>query len=293
MHRAGRVAVVTDSTSSLPAGLGEQLGVRVVPLHVDLGDRRGRDGIDVGAGDVAAALHGRRRGVATSQPSAAEIGRVFHRIVAEGVTGIVAVHLSGRLSGTVAAADRAAAVVRFGAGSVDIEVVDSESTAMGLGFAVLAAARAAAAGADVPEVAGTARRVAARTHALFSVDTLEFLRRGGRIGAPAALLGTALAIKPILEVADGGLRLVEKVRTSGRAYDRLAELAVVRAGDRPVDVAVHDTGSAAPGDHRLDRLVDRLCSDLPGLRSLHRCAVSAVLTAHTGPATVGVVVSPV
>jgi DegV family protein with EDD domain len=159
---------------------------------------------------------------------------------------------------------------------------------MGLGFAVLAAARAAAAGEPLGAVERIAVDIAARTRTFFSVPTLEYLRRGGRIGAAAALVGTALAIKPVLHVAGGRIVPLEKLRTSSRALARLVELAVQAAGDEPVSVAVHHL--AAP--QRAAELADRLRQRLPRLNGPVTCELGAVLGAHTGPGVLGVVVSP-
>jgi len=153
---------------------------------------------------------------------------------------------------------------------------------------VLAAARAAASGATVDEVAEAARARAESSTAVFYVDTLEHLRRGGRIGAASALLGSALAVKPLLHLVDGQIQPLEKVRTSARAISRLEELAVERARDAPVDVAVHHL---ANGD-RADALAERLRGRLPGIDEMVVSEVGAVVGAHVGPGMLAVVVSP-
>jgi DegV family protein with EDD domain len=159
---------------------------------------------------------------------------------------------------------------------------------MGCGFPVLAAARSAAAGADAAEVAEAARRTAAETSTYFVVDTLEHLRRGGRIGAAAAILGSALAVKPVLHVKDGRVVPLEKVRTAARANSRLVQRAVEAAGDGPVSVAVHHL---AAGD-RAERLAAELRERIPALRELHVSELGAAIGAHVGPGAVGVVVAP-
>ncbi len=277
-----RVAVVTDSTAYLPVGLAEQQHVTVVPLHIVLAGTTALEGRDVTPADVAMALASRRGSVTTSRPAPADFRRAYDAAAAAGATAVVTVHISGELSGTVASA-RLAAV----GGPVEVRVVDSRSTAMGLGFAVLEAAEAAGAGADVDEVEQRAIVTAAGTTTLFCVDTLEYLRRGGRIGAAAALVGTALAVRPILQVVDGRIAIAEKVRTTSRAVARLAELAVSAAGDGPVDIAVHHL--AVP--ERARALAERLRASLPGLVSLHVSEVGAAVGAHTGPGVLGVVVS--
>ncbi len=196
----------------------------------------------------------------------------------------MSVHLSGELSGTWDAARLAAAQV----GEHLVTVLDSRSAAMGNGFAVLAAARAAAAGAGAEEVAAAARDTAAGTRVFFVVDTLDHLRRGGRIGSAAALLGTALAVKPVLHMTDGRVVALEKVRTSSRALNRIVQHAVDVADGRPVDVAVHHL--AAP--ERAQRLTEQLTARLPTIRELHVSEIGAAIGAHVGPGAVGVVVDP-
>jgi DegV family protein with EDD domain len=228
------VAVVTDSTAYLPEGFAERRSVRVIPLHV-LVDGVGRlDGVDFGPTELAGAL-GERRTVTTSRAKPSELAAEDRKALETGAEAVVAVHLSGELSGTWNAAWMAAEEV----GPDRVRIVDSRSTAMGLGFAVLAAADAAAAGASPAEVEHAATRVAARARTFFSVETLEHLRRGGRIGATAALVGTALSVKPLLHVEDGRIVPLEKVRTTSRAIARLVDLAANAAGRGPVDLAVH------------------------------------------------------
>ncbi|MEU2350045.1 DegV family protein [Modestobacter sp. NPDC049651] len=279
----GRVAVVTDSTAYLPVGLADRYGVHVVPLYVVLAGRSGREGSDVTSQEVARALTVRGGQVSTSRPTPGDFVAAYRARLDAGAERIVSVHLSAELSGTWDAARLAAASV----GEHLVTVLDSRSAAMGSGFAVLAAARAAAAGATAEETAAAARVTAAATRTLFVVDTLEHLRRGGRIGTAAAALGTALAVKPILHVSDGQISALEKVRTSTRALHRLVQRAAEVAGDAPVDVAVHHL--AAPD--RAQRLADQLTDRLP-VRELHLSELGAALGAHVGPGAVGVVIDP-
>lgn len=272
------VAVVTDSTSYLPAGVAPE--VTVVPLHVVLGRRTGREGLEVSPEEVARALSERRLEVSTSRPTPAEFARAYR---ATGAREVVSVHLSAALSGTYDAAVLGAREVAEE--GIDVRVVDSRNLAMGLGFSVLAAAAAAADGLEAAVRA--ARERADRTANLFYVDTLEHLRKGGRIGAASALLGTALAVKPLLHLVQGAIAPLEKVRTSARALARLEELAVVRAGDDAVDVAVQHL--AAP--ERAAAIAARLRERLPALGDLHLSEVGAVVGAHVGPGMLGVVVS--
>jgi DegV family protein with EDD domain len=278
------VAVVTDSSAYLPDELVENYGIHVVPLYVVLAGRSGREGWDISPGDVARALSSRRQTVSTSRPTPGDFIAAYRRALDGGAERLVSVHLSSELSGTGDAARLAASQV----GEHIVTVVDSRSAAMGAGFAVLAAARSAAAGADAAAVARTARDTAAATRTLFVVDTLEHLRRGGRIGSAAAVLGSALAVKPVLHVQDGRVVPLEKVRTSARALHRLVQRAVEAAGQGPVSVAVHHLAAA----EKAERLAAEMRDRLPQLRELHVSELGAAIGAHVGPGAVGIVVAP-
>jgi DegV family protein with EDD domain len=277
------VAVVTDSTAHLPEGFAERHAVRVVPLRVLIDGRAVLDGVDIGPAELAAAFAGRHE-VTTSRANPDEFLAVYRELLAAGASGVVSVHLSRELSGTWESARLAAEEV----GPDRVRVVDSRTTVMGLGFAALRAAAAAAEGSAVDEVERVAVRAAAGTRTFFALETLEYLRRGGRIGAGAALLGTALAVKPVLHVENGRIVPLEKVRTTGRAVARLVELAVVAAGDDPVRLAVHHL--AAPG--RAAELATRLDERVPGSAGCLVSEVGAVIGAHTGPGMLGVVICP-
>lgn len=275
-----RVAVVTDSTAALPDAVVDKYDVSVVPLQVVLGSRVGAEGVDITSTDVAAALTA-RAAVSTSRPSPKAFTDAYLRLAAAGATEIVSVHISAGLSGTLDAARLAAADV-----DVPVHLVDSRSTAMGLGFPVLAAAEAAAADAEPADVVAAAEVAVTRTRTLFYVDSLDALRRGGRIGQAAALVGGALLVKPLLQVADGRIGLLEKVRTTSKALARLEDLVAAEAGDAPVDLAVHHL--AAPD--RATQVADRLRARLPGLQNCHVSEVGAAVGAHVGVGLLGVVV---
>ena len=220
--------------------------------------------------------------MSTSRPTPAEFVAVYRAALADGATGVVSLHLSRELSGTCESARLAAAEV----GAESVRVVDSRSAAMGLGFAVLAAAQAAAAGGGPEEVYAAAVGTAERTTTLFYVDTLEHLRRGGRIGAAQALLGTALSVKPILHVREGRIVPLEKVRTVSKGIARLEALAVAAADGGPADVAVHHLAAA----QRAALLAERLRTRLPQVGQFYASEVGAVVGAHVGPGVLGVVV---
>ncbi|GLX06344.1 DegV family protein [Microbispora sp. NBRC 16548] len=276
------VAVVTDSTAYLGAEATGRWNITVVPVQVILGDREIDDVTPFDAGLLAHALKGRSP-IVTSRPAPERFADAYRRAAANGAAAIVSVHLSGALSGT---ADSARLAAREA--PVPVEVVDSGSIAMGLGFAVLAAARAAVAGAAAAEVADVARRRAAAASTFFYVETLDYLRHGGRIGRVTNLLGSALSIKPLLRMADGEIGVLEKVRTGSRALARLEDLAVEAAGDRPVDVAVQHLMAA----ERAEALTKGLTARLPRLVRMWVAEVGPVLGAHVGPGMLGVTVAP-
>jgi DegV family protein with EDD domain len=276
------VAVVTDSTAYLPAQTVQQLGVRVVPLQVVVGGTSYAEGSEIDSRAVAEALRSYTP-VSTSRPSPQELLNTYVEAAEAGAGSIVSLHISAAMSGTFESAMLAARE-----SPVPTEVVDSRSLAMGLGFLVLQAARSAAAGTSASEIAEAARRRAARTRGYFYVATLEHLRRGGRISGAAALLGSALSIKPLLRLDDGHIEPMEKVRTASRALARLAELAVAAAGDQPVELAVHHLD--AP--ERAAALADVLREALPQACDVVVSEVGAVIGAHVGPGMVAAVVAP-
>ncbi|WP_433349448.1 DegV family protein [Microtetraspora malaysiensis] len=276
------VAVVTDSTAYLDASVVAALGVTVVPLQVVIDGREYADTADPVVVGVAEALR-EHASVTTSQPAPQRFAAAYAEAAAGGADSVVSVHLSGSLSGTVEAARLAAKE-----SPVPVEVVDSGSVGMGLGFPVLSAAEAARLGSPLTDVASTAKASAAATRSIFYVDTLEYLRRGGRIGAAAGLLGSALAIKPLLDLANGTITVLEKVRTANRAIARLVDLAVEAAGAGEVRVAVQHLGAA----ERAGALVDALAFRLPMASRPLLVEVGAVIGAHVGPGLLAVTIAP-
>lgn len=280
------VALVTDSTASLPAELAAARDITVVPLQVVIGATSYDEGVEGGVTPqmLAEALQAWTP-VSTSRPNPDQMLEVYERLAKDGATEIVSVHLSGELSGTFESAQLAARRA-----SVPVHAVDSRQVGMGTGFAVLAAADARDAGAEASAVASAARKRASTATSLFYVDTLEYLRRGGRMGAASALIGSALAVKPILRIEDGRVAPFERVRTAGKALNRLEELAVEAAGSAPVDIAVAHLASPDRAAALAERLTERVAAGLDG-RPVHLGEIGAVLGAHVGPGMVAVCVS--
>lgn len=278
-----RTAVVTDSTASLPAALAGSAAVTVVPLHVVVDDVDHLEGVDLSTADLVAALRAGTR-VTTSQPGPEVFARTYARLAAEGAREIVSVHLSGELSGTVTSAATAAQTA-----AVPVHVVDSRTVGMALGLGALAAAEVAAGGGSGADAARAAAARSAGAEVLFAVDSLEHLRRGGRLGAVAAALGTVLGLRPVLGVHEGRLEVVEKVRTSARARERIVDRTAAEAQRRRrCAVAVHHLGDEATAQELADRLT---AAAGPGLTEVHVVELSAVLGAHTGPGVVATVVA--
>ena len=280
------VAVVTDSTSSLDPAEAARADISIIPLQVVIDDIS-RPESEVRPWEVAGALREGRR-VSTSRPSPQVIENTYAELAGAGYDAIVSVHLSSKISGTCNAAQVAAASV-----DIPILVVDSMTLAMAAGFAVLTGAEVARSGAGPDEVVWTVRRRVAASTTYFYVDSLEYLRRGGRIGTAAAMLGSALAVKPLLTVADGEIRPYERVRTSSKALARLEELslaafqqAAAPKGAR-VDLAVHHLDNLDGAQRLADRLSGRVHDG-----DIVISEVSAVLGVHVGPGTLGIVVSP-
>lgn len=277
-----RIAVVTDSSANLDPDEAAALGVTVVPLRVVIGGVQYLEGTEVSAEVLTEAMR-MKVTVTTSRPSPQAFLAEYARLGDEGFDAIVSVHLSSEVSGTYDSAALAAAE-----SPQQVEVVDSRTLGLGLGFAVMAAARAADGDMPPARLARLAVERSAASSSLFYVDTLEYLRRGGRVGAARALLGSALAVKPLLHVTEGRIELLEKVRTSSRARVRLEDLAVERAGDGPLDLAVQHLAAT----DRAQELADRLRARLPQVGEIVVREVGAAVGAHVGPGMVAVVVSP-
>lgn len=277
------VAVVTDSTAYLSPEQLAASAVHVVPLQVVVGGTSYAEGVEIGPAEVASALRAWTP-VSTSRPSPQAFLDAYSAAAEAGAEAIVSLHISAEMSGTYESA-----VLAARESPVPVDVVDSRSMGMGLGFLVAEAARAANAGEDLEQIGARARRRAARSKGFFFVATLEHLRRGGRIGPAAAILGSALAIKPLLLLEDGVIAPLEKVRTAARALSRLEELAVAHAGGRQVEVAVQHLD--AP--ERAAALAERLAARLELRGEVVTVEVGAVVGAHVGPGMVAVVVVPV
>lgn len=270
------VVVVTDSAARLPAELAARNGIRVVPLHILVGGADLRDGVDTIPEDI----HDRHATTAGASP--AELSAAYERALADsGGDGVVAVHISAELSSTFGAAECAARQL-----GPDVHAVDSRSTAMGTGFVALAAARAAAAGANVDSVVAEARSALARSHGFIVVQRLDNLRRSGRIGVAAARLGTALSLKPLLRIEDGKLVVAQRVRTAGKAVAAMLDRVCEVVGDRGAALAVHHVANPDGAQVVASTLAERLPACPPAIVT----DLGPVLALHVGAGALAVVV---
>jgi len=279
-------AIVTDSTAMIPADVAAARGIVVVPLQVVIGAQVLDEGADGATPEVVAEALRAFKPVSTSRPAPTVLLEAYEAAARAGATEVLSIHLSGEMSGTFESAQLAAREA-----SIPVTPVDSRQVGVATGFATLAAHDVLASGGSVVEAATAARSRAAASSSLFYVDTLEYLRRGGRIGAAAALFGGALSVKPLLQIEDGVVATLEKVRTAARALSRLEELAVQAAGDREVDVCVAHLASPDRAGQLTENLSTRLADQLGG-REVWCGELGAVLGAHVGPGMLAVCVAP-
>ncbi|MGD0173426.1 MAG: DegV family protein [Anaerolineales bacterium] len=274
----GRVIVVTDSTAYIPSPLILKHGIRVVPLSVVWGNEAFRDGVDMMPTEFYARLKTAKVMPSTSQPSPDEFKKVFGPIVEAG-NAVLVVLVSSQISGTVDSAIQA----KKSFPGAKIEIVDTLTTAMALGFTTLAAARAVQGGAELAEAAQVARQAVADSGIIFVVDTLEFLRRGGRIGGAAAFLGAALNMKPLLTLHEGKVEALDKVRTKGKAVDRMLDLIEQQIGSRrPLRIGTVQAAAEEEAKALLERAKDRFHPEETIFSE-----VSPVIGTHVGPGTIG------
>jgi DegV family protein with EDD domain len=276
-----RVAIVSDTTGYLPAELVERHGIKLVSLYVNWEDESERE-LDMPNFD---AFYDRLRQAdrlpTTSQPSIGDFVSAYEPLVDQDLD-VVSVHISGGISGTVESARQAKEQLAESKGVDRVTVVDSESACGGMGFTVLAGARAAEAGKSAEEVVERIRTTREHLKMWFAVDTLEYLRRGGRIGAASAWLGSALKIKPILTL-EREITPIERVRTGGKALRRLVEYMEQRHADG-ADTWVVQHIQAPEEAGRLVAEVEKVMGQPP----LYVSEVGPVIGAHVGPGLLGV-----
>ncbi|HLA97585.1 MAG TPA: DegV family protein [Anaerolineales bacterium] len=273
-----KIAIVTDSTAYLPLDLVEKYEISVAPQVVIWGDKTYEDGVDIQPSEFYERLKTASVMPSTSQATIASFEKIFRRLLEE-EHEILAILISDVLSGTINSAVQARELFPH----APIEIVDSKSVAMALGFQVLTVAKAVQEGASMAECVQLAQKASQHTGVIFAVDTLEFLHRGGRIGGGKRFLGTALKIKPILELKDGRIEPVEQVRTRKKSLLRLVEILEERvAGKSPVRLATLHANAYEDAKVILSLANERLNS-VENIFS----EVSPAVGTHAGPGTVG------
>lgn len=276
-----KVAIVTDSTAYIPKDLLGQYAVTVVPQVLIWGEKTYEDGIDIQPNEFYQKLATAKVMPTTSQVSVPNMQKAFSRLLEQGYD-VLGIFLSAKLSGTMQSALQGRELLEKD--REHVEIIDSNTTAMALGFQVLTVARAAAQGASTAECKALAEKIRAHTGVYFVVDTLEFLHRGGRIGGAQRLLGTALNLKPLLTVQDGKVEAVERIRTKAKAVERLIEIVGEQtAGKSPVRVATLHANAEAEAREILNRV-----ANLTNATESVFTSVSPVVGTHTGPGTVGI-----
>jgi DegV family protein with EDD domain len=274
-----KVAIVTDSTAYLPEECQKQYNISVIPLSVIWGDQVYRDGVDISPSEFYKRLTESKVLPTTSQVTPAAMLSTFQSLLEQGYD-VLGIFLSSKISGTVQSASQAREML--GKGSDKIAIIDSLWTTMALGWPVLTAARAASAGESLFECQKVTETACQHSGVLFVVETLEFMRRGGRIGGAQALLGTVLNIKPLLEMRDGRIEAVEKVRTKQKAMNHMLELVAERLKGRTnIHLAVTHSNSEVDAS----ALMETARTQLDPIETL-QCPLSPVIGTHTGPGTV-------
>lgn len=274
-----KIVIVTDSSAYIPDEAQEGLDISVIPLWLLWEGESYQDGIDIFPTEFYQRLIKSKTLPTTSQPSAQEFADFYKKMLLD-ADAIVAVLVSSKISGTIASAE--AAVAEYP--EFDVPIVDSYSSAMGLGLTVLAAARAAGEGRSVKKVVAAAENMRERVTTIFVVDTLEYLHKGGRISGGKRLLGSALNIKPILHFEEGQIRPLSQARTKRKALNQLLDIVEERLVGKPMEeTAIMDVNSPEEGDLVADMVRERFEPDL-----VHRTTVSPVVGTHVGPGTVGI-----
>jgi DegV family protein with EDD domain len=275
-----KVAIVTDSTAYLPDDILKKYSITVTPQILIWGNETFQDGVDIQPDEFYRKLETAKIMPSTSQVSIVTMKAAFEKLLEAGYN-VLGIFISAKLSGTMQSAIQAKEMLPKAAAK--IVVLDSNSTAMAMGFHILTAARAAQAGANLVECQQLAEEARSHTGVYFVVDTLEFLRRGGRIGGAQAMLGSVLNFKPLLELRDGRIESIEKIRTKGKAISRMIDLVVEQvAGQTPVRLATLHANAEGEARSALEAAAARLNPIEQILAS-----VSPVIGSHAGPGTVG------
>ncbi|MBI5825145.1 MAG: DegV family protein [Chloroflexi bacterium] len=279
-----KFAIVTDSTSYLPAEFIQKHNITITPLELIWGEETFRDGVDIQPAEFYSRLKTAKVMPTTSQATPATMHSAFQGLVDQGFD-VLGIFISSKLSGTMQSAIQAREMM--GTAAEKVTLVDSQSTSIALGFQVLATARAKDNGASLKECAALAEKAHERTGIYFAVDTLEFLHRGGRIGGAQRFIGAALNLKPILALKEGKVEGVERIRTKGKAHDRILELVAEQVKGKS---NIHLAALHANASEDARSLLDRAANNIKPIETI-LSELSPVVGTHTGPGTVGLAFS--
>jgi DegV family protein with EDD domain len=275
-----KIAIVTDSTAYIPSDLIQKYNLSVTPQVLIWGEETFQDGVDIQPDEFYARLKTTKVMPTTSQVTPITMKTTFEGLIEKGYE-VLGIFLSAKLSGTIQSAVQA--MEMMGTAGEKVTYVDSNTTAMAMGFQVLTVARAVEDGADMNEAVALAEKAREHTGVYFAVDTLEFLHRGGRIGGAQRFLGTAVNMKPVLAVIDGRVEAVERIRTKGKALERVLELVMEQTkGKTPVHLATLH----ASAEEEAQTLLDKASKEMDAVESI-LTTVSPVVGTHAGPGTVG------
>lgn len=275
------VRIVTDSTADIPLDQAKANGITVVPLTVFFGDEAYLDGVELDSDSFYAKLQASKDLPRTSQPSPAAFQEAYIRLINEGADAILSVHLSSKLSGTYQSACTARDTLPDSVKKVPIEIIDTLNISIAMSRAILRAAQEAREGVSLPEIKAHLLDELARTRILCVLDTLEYVRRGGRIGGARAFLGNMLSVKPIISLKDGEVIAVEQPRTRNKAYARVAELVQEMGKIEYITIAESTEGF---GQQLAEVIKTVYSGDLPIYE------LGATLGTHTGPGTAAIAV---
>ncbi len=278
MSKIKKVAVVTDGASSLTPAQGLDYGVHVAPVYVNFPDKTYQAGVDLDAGEFYRLLRANKKLPTTAQPTAQDFIRLYTDLAKQAeaiVTVVISRHMSATLQSALKAQEQFTAV--------PVHVIDSESVSLGLGITAFAAARAAAEGKSAQEVVQLVEHIKQSLNVIFTVETLEYLHKGGRIGGATAFLGAALSIKPILYVKDGRIEPLERQRTRKRSVARVLDLVEERAGSSEIHAAILHCDVPEQAQELGEQLKARCqCAELLTMDA------GPVIGTHAGPGTLGV-----
>jgi DegV family protein with EDD domain len=275
------VRLVTDSTADIPLDQAQAAGITVVPLTVFFGDEAYLDGVELDNASFYRKLHASKELPRTSQPSPAAFQEAYTHLIDEGANAILAVHLSSKLSGTYQSACTARDTLPDTVKKIPIEIIDSKNISIAMSRSILRAAQEARKGLSLPEIKAHLLDELARTRILAVLDTLEYVKRGGRIGGARAFLGNMLSVKPIISLKDGEVIPVEQPRTRSKAYARIAELVQEMGKIEHISIAESSEGFA-------EQLAQVIKTVYAGELPIYK--LGAVLGTHTGPGTAAIAV---